>query len=301
MVSRRRLIGGTAAALGTVGLGIAGASAWASTRRSTQPNLIGGGMPLPNGSVVPVDYKDRAAWGANEGWMRWPAGPEEWWLVPGGPNEYQKIKYVRRPVQSITVHYQGEDLNLADPAATVRAIYNYQANGEGWNDIGYNLLIDPYGVVYEGRHNVAEGWPIFGPSSDPSLLMTTGAHVGGYNTGNIGICLLGDFRHSGGVPTPATWGALRAVLVALCQLCQLDPGADVNYYNPVPAAEPNDTNKQKWPEEHASRTVIAVSGHRDWASTSCPGNAFYPLLGQLRAEVAQGLTPTPRTRPDSSA
>ena len=298
VVSRRGLIKGAA---GTLGLTAVGGTAWAATRTEPKRQLIGGGMSLPDGTVVPVDYKSRAAWGANEDWMDWPAGPEEWWIVPGGPNAYQQIKYVRRPVQAITIHYQGEDLNSADPAATVRAIYNYQANTEGWDDIGYNLLIDPNGVVYEGRHNVAEDWPIFGPASDESVLMTTGAHVGGYNTGNIGICLLGDFRHSGGVPTTQCRNALIAVLVGLCRLVKLDPLATVHYYNPVPAADPNDTNKPKVPEEHAARTVPAISGHKDWAATSCPGNAFYPLLGQLRAEVAAALPPptpaAPRSRP----
>ena len=65
MVSRRRLIAGSAAALGTLGLGIAGATAWASTGRAPQRTLLGGGMPLPGG-LCPVDYRSRADWGADE-------------------------------------------------------------------------------------------------------------------------------------------------------------------------------------------------------------------------------------------
>ena len=39
----------------------------------------------------------------------------------------------------------------AQSAAIVRAIELYHVKGNGWNDIGYNFLVDKYGQVFEGR------------------------------------------------------------------------------------------------------------------------------------------------------
>src|SRR5919202_3377983 len=37
-------------------------------------------------------------------------------------------------------------------AAIVRAIEIYHVLGNGWNDIGYNFLVDKYGQIFEGRY-----------------------------------------------------------------------------------------------------------------------------------------------------
>ena len=40
----------------------------------------------------------------------------------------------------------------AQSAAIVRGIEIYHVKGNGWNDIGYNFLVDKYGQVFEGRY-----------------------------------------------------------------------------------------------------------------------------------------------------
>jgi len=44
----------------------------------------------------------------------------------------------------------------------------------GWSDIGYHFVIDPTGVIHEGRN-----------------LERAGAHVRGRNSHSVGICLMG--------------------------------------------------------------------------------------------------------------
>src|SRR5919201_3748539 len=44
------------------------------------------------------------------------------------------------------------DYGPSQSAAIVRAIEAYHVLGNGWNDIGYNFLIDRYGQVFEGRY-----------------------------------------------------------------------------------------------------------------------------------------------------
>lgn len=63
--------------------------------------------------------------------------------------------------------------------------------------IGYHYVIDLDGRVHTGRH--------------PEEL---GAHVAGHNTGSLGICLVGGAEPQARY-TPAQWGSLTALLLAL--------------------------------------------------------------------------------------
>lgn len=224
---------------------------------------VASAMPL-RGSTSEVLYLSRAAWGADES-LRFANGVEDF------PPEYH-------PVQTVTVHHSGFGNNDPDPAATVRAIYYDQTN-KGWGDIGYQLLIDEAGRVYEGRWSGSDSVPVFSSQAgaDGRPLMSTGAHVAGYNSGNLGICLLGDFTSQ--QPTAAARESLTRVLASLSRVCRLDPLGTTNYVNPVSG----DT-----------KTVNTIPGHRDWAATQCPGNLFYPELPSVRSDVASRITPPPR-------
>src|SRR5690242_4895244 len=263
MVKRRDLLVGSAAVLGTLGLGSGTASASAALAAGLTALPAGAvmGFNLPGGLVCPVPFMSRAAWGADESW-RFINGVESW------PPEHW-------PVQALTVHHTGFAAS-SDPADTVRTIYKQQAltsaqgGIQGWGDIGYNLLIDANGVVYEGRHS-GSSYPVFGPTD---RLMTTGAHVLYFNTGNIGVCLLGYLND---VPaTQAAQDSLVTVLAYLAAVGGVNPVGSVNYYNPV--ARPDGT--------HSAATVLGVSGHRNFVATDCPGNAEYPVLSQIRQLAA---------------
>src|SRR6266849_2371364 len=54
-------------------------------------------------------------------------------------------------VTHLIVHHTDNLNTAADWAAVVRAIWVLHVQGNGWNDIGYNYLVDPNGLLYEGR------------------------------------------------------------------------------------------------------------------------------------------------------
>ena len=62
----------------------------------------------------------------------------------------------------------------------LRAIYAFHRYVNGWNDIGYNFVIDLYGRVFEARAGGIE---------EPVV----GAHAGGYNLVSTGVAVLGTF------------------------------------------------------------------------------------------------------------
>ncbi|MBK8668457.1 MAG: N-acetylmuramoyl-L-alanine amidase [Saprospiraceae bacterium] len=60
----------------------------------------------------------------------------------------------------------------------VASIFDFHVNTNGWQDIGYNWLIDPNGVLYEGRGGGEN---------------VRGAHMCGYNNNTLGVCVMGNF------------------------------------------------------------------------------------------------------------
>ena len=150
----------------------------------------------------------------------------------------------------------------AQAASIVRAIELYHVKGNGWNDIGYNFLVDKYGQIFEGR---------YGGMTRPVI----GAHSEGFNTGSVGVALLGDYSSTS--ITPAARAALVSLLAWRLDLDHVDPRSSV-----VRVSAGN-------PRYGAGRAVTlrAVSGHRDVYPTSCPGASLYSQLPSIRTAIAQ--------------
>jgi flagellar hook assembly protein FlgD len=150
----------------------------------------------------------------------------------------------------------------AQSASIVRGIELYHVKSNGWNDIGYNFLVDKYGQVFEGR---------YGGATKPVV----GAHSLGFNTGSVGIAVIGDYGSTS--ITPAARAALISLLAWRLDLAHVDPLSKVVR---VSAGNP------KYPAGRAV-TLNAISGHRDVYPTSCPGARLYALLPSIRAAVAK--------------
>ncbi|MGB2952965.1 MAG: N-acetylmuramoyl-L-alanine amidase [Gaiellaceae bacterium] len=152
----------------------------------------------------------------------------------------------------------------AQSAAIVRAIEVYHVRGNGWDDIGYNFLVDRYGQIFEGR---------YGGIDRPVI----GAHALGFNNGSVGIAYIGN----GSSPITA---AARAALVAL-----LAWRLDVAHIDPLSKVVMTSSGNYRYPAG-TSVTLRAISGHRDTGPTECPGNSLYGQLPSItRAVAATGV------------
>ena len=83
---------------------------------------------------------------------------------------------------------------LEDGLAEMRFIQDFHQNGRGWTDIGYHYCVDDAGRIYEGVPRDFRG-----------------THVGGANTGNIGISMFGNFEIAEEYPTTDSMQSLVAM------------------------------------------------------------------------------------------
>jgi len=209
------------------------------------------GRPWQPASVSVPDIITRAEWGADES-------------LRSGTPEFATIR-------KLVVHHTVTTNDDPDPAATVRAIYQSHTQQNGWNDIGYNFLVDAQGRVYEGRW--ARGYESnelhSGEATDGRGVI--GAHDLNYNTGSCGVALLGTFDDT--VPTPAAIDALVRVLAWKASVHTIDPLGASAFTN----------------GSGSTTSFPNISGHRDTNATDCPGQKLYPQLPNVRTRVAGAL------------
>ncbi|MEU8657103.1 peptidoglycan recognition protein family protein [Actinoplanes philippinensis] len=189
----------------------------------------------------------RAGWGADEAIVKEPP------MYTGA-------------VHIVFVHHtaSGNGYDCAESASIVRGIERFHVKSKGWNDIGYNFLVDKCGRIFEGRAGGVHR----------SVL---GAHTLGFNANASAVAVIGDYRSA---PIPA---AARA---SVAQLAAYKLGAWSN--PPLGKVGLVSGGSDRFP---AGRTALLnrISGHRDTGRTECPGNALYGQLTAIRA--AAGAAP----------
>jgi len=175
---------------------------------------------------------------------------------------------IAKTLKLALVHHTAGSNNYtpAQSAAIVRGIEQYHVQGNGWNDIGYNFLVDRFGTIYEGR-------------AGGITQNVIGAHSEGFNTGTVGISLIGNFQNA--TPPPAMQDALVKLLAWRLDVAHIDPLSTVAYTSGGNA-------KYK-----AGKVVTlnAISGHRDTYLTECPGIDAYKLLPAIAKRVAAAGLP----------
>ncbi|WP_378177311.1 N-acetylmuramoyl-L-alanine amidase [Aquimarina sp. SS2-1] len=153
-------------------------------------------------------------------------------------------------VTHLIVHHEFGSNSSNDWAARVRSVQNFHMNSNGWSDIGYNFLIDPNGIIYEGRAGGDN---------------TVGAHFCGRNRNTMGVCMLGNY--SSATPKTATQNSLKKLLAWKASKENINPVGSTYHYS-------------------INSSLKTISGHRDGGGCSaCPGDGGYAILPSVRTGV----------------
>jgi len=136
--------------------------------------------------------------------------------------------------QTVVIHHSV--IYEADDNETMLEIQRFHRDKRNWADVAYHFFVGKSGAIYQGRD-----WAV------------RGTHVGGYNTGSLGICLLGNFMNES--PTDAQITSTNQLLAWLVTRLKL----------------------------------THIAGHRDFnADTLCPGDNLFLHLDTFAA--TQSLT-----------
>src|SRR3954453_12194612 len=195
----------------------------------------------------------RAAWGADLASGGCP---------PRGPAEYGTV-------QAAVIHHtvNANEYTPAEAPSIVLGICRFHVYGNGWNDIGYNALVDRYGTLYEGRA---------GGLKRPVV----GAQAQGFNSQTTSIASIGD--HTTEAPTPQ---AQRSIVQFLAWKLPVSGLTTVTGTVQLTSAGGPES---RYPAG-AVVTVPRVLGHTTVGLTACPGGAMIPLVPQLQAAVQKRI------------
>jgi hypothetical protein len=209
--------------------------------RSAEPAVREGERARP--SIAP-----RSAWGAGP-WMSGTPG------CGSGPST--------SPLRHAVVHHTAgsNTYSQSEVDDVLRGIYSFHVGSQGWCDIGYNFLVDRFGGIWEGRTNSLQG-PV------------VGGHAKGFNTGSVGVSLMGNFE-AGGLPEASFTGARRVISWRMA-----DAGLDPDGWLGVVSG-----GSTRYP---AGQTVLMprINAHQTTSTTACPGVNTLRRMGELRSLVA---------------
>ena len=204
--------------------------------------------------IIP-EIISRAQWGADESKMNW-------------PTEYAKV-------EKFVVHHTASSNLVPDSDGSgeyksmVNNIYIYHNSKKTWNDdngeyagfgdVGYNYLIDPNGNIYEGRsggNGVVAG------------------HANGYNTGSIGISVLGRYQdyvnsENKNIESHPITSVIKRSLENLIGWLAANNSIDLNKIS-----------------NFKGKSIDGVVGHKDLAPTICPGDELYKQLGSIQTNAS---------------
>ncbi len=194
----------------------------------------------------------RALWGADN-----PTGG----CPPRGPPELGTVT-------AAVIHHtvNANDYTPEEAPGIVLGICRFHVYGNGWNDIGYNALVDRYGTLYEGRA---------GGLKQPIV----GAQAQGFNSQTTSIASIGDYSTE--LPTPE---AQRSIIQYLAWKLAVNRAYPATGLVPLTSAG---GSQSRYPAGTVV-TVPRVVGHLTLGLTTCPGT-IDPLIPTIRAAVQKRI------------
>jgi flagellar hook assembly protein FlgD len=215
----------------------------ADRTQAAAPRLAAASLAAEAGPVDRPSMVRRPEWRADES------------IVRGAPSIAERLRF------AVVHHTAGSNsYSAAQSAAIVRGIQRYHVLSNGWDDIGYNFLVDKYGRIFEGR----------GGGITRNVI---GAHAGGFNTSSVGVAVIGMYS-SASLPSAARRALQRLLAWRL----------DVGHVRPTGRWYAVSAGSSRWDAGTRVR-LRAVSGHRDTSLTSCPGSSIYGQLGGIARRV----------------
>ncbi|MGH6885826.1 MAG: N-acetylmuramoyl-L-alanine amidase [Geminicoccales bacterium] len=201
----------------------------------------------------------------------------EWGATGGGCAPRERPSLGR--VKAATIHHTVTSAKYTPEEAPgiVLGICRYHRNANGWNDIGYNALVDQYGTVYAGRAGGLHRAVI-------------GAHAQGFNGLTTGVAALGT--HTKAPISPAAmegfvsflaWKLSAHGLRARGRTTMRSAGGSASRY---PAGRRVRKNR--------------ILGHGKLGLTACPGDALAAQIAELRRQTQariDGAKPAPPPPP----
>lgn len=230
-----------------------------SFNAESSPNGLTNDAEIQNAtynSGLKANIVTRKEWGANEKLKRC------------GVSAASKAK-------AIFVHHTAGSNSYTKSQAPgiIRGYLSYHTQSKGWCDLGYNFLVDKYGTIYEGR-------------TGSITKAIVGAHASGFNTGTIGISVMGTF--TGSAPSTAAQNSVKRIAAWKSNTYGLNPTGKVTLKSGGGGTSKYGAGKNV--------SLNVISGHRDTSYTECPGISFYNKLPSIRT----GAKSLQKTLNDSS-
>jgi hypothetical protein len=169
-------------------------------------------------------------------------------------------------VKAAIVHHTvtANGYTRAQTPAAILAICRFHRNTNGWNDIGYNFVVDRFGRLWEARAG----------GIDEAVM---GSHAQGYNSQTTGIANLGTFTSA--PQSDAAIGAMARLIRWKMSNHGARTGGTVKLTSSGGSAA-------RYPYGDRRR-FSRILGHRDTGVTSCPGQQLYYQLSELRERVGE--------------
>lgn len=177
-------------------------------------------------------------------------------------SSWSNAKYDKRTKKIWPAKYENPEVVIIHHTATsynystskqIKKIYKYHSYTRKWGDIGYNYVIGKDGLIFEGRYGgngVIAGHSYYNGTN--------------YNEGSIGIAVLGNYENED--LSSAARDSLEKLIGWLAANNNISIKSSIKF--------------------HGKSLDNAVIGHKNVASTACPGKNIYSLMSGIRTSAA---------------